>query len=250
MLTFRHAGDLGDLVYGMPVMRALGGGCLCIEAATYTRQKLTRNNWCGIDKLLLQQPYVQDVREWQYGEPTSYNLNDFRAALFRALREGHGKDKHLGHWMCEAHGLSHSIMDEAWLRIEVPILTGKRVVFSRSGAGRGGRNVYHNPYFPWAKVYAKYGDDAVFVGTSEEYEVFRAMCGDRVPHQKTEDLFEAARVIAGCQLFVGNQSCPHAIAEAMKKKIVLEVWPDGPNVLAFRPGVVHGWGIDTNLPDL
>ena len=92
-------------------------------------------------------------------------------------------------------------------------------------------------------------DQAVFVGTEAEHEIFCGTCG-KVPHFKTKDLNEAARVIAGCELFVGNQTSTHAIAEAMKKRIVLEVWREGPNCLVFRKDVIHGWDQFVQLPDL
>lgn len=249
MLLFRHAGDIGDIIYALPAMRALGGGALLIEAAAYTRQRLTPDKWCGVNELLLRQSYVQDVRQWIVGEPVNYNLNDFRARMMTLLRVGHGHDKHLGYWICESHGVPFKVMDDQWLHVADPIDAAK-VVFSRSGAGRDPRFVYHNPHFPWHKVWAKYRDDAVFVGTEDEHRYFVHLCGD-VPHYRTNTLLEAARVIAGAKLFIGNQSAPHAIAEGLKKRIVLEVWPTGPNCLMNDPGrVTHGWDLDVQLPDL
>lgn len=251
MRAFRHAGDLGDLIYAMPVMRALCNGdpgALLIEAATYTRQLLIPQNWCGIDKLLMQQPYVADVRPYRQGEGVTYNLNDFRARLFKSVRIGQGKNKHLTHWMCETHGVPYACMDEPWLHVEEPIKAA-RVVFVRAGAGRPSHQVYQNNAFPWHYVWEKYGKEAVFIGTPDEHEIFCCTCG-RVPHYKTADLYEAARVIAGCEMFVGNQTSTHAIAEAMKKRIILEVWREGPNVLVFRPGVTHGWDQFVKLQDL
>jgi hypothetical protein len=74
-------------------------------------------------------------------------------------------------------------------------------------------------------------------------------CGE-VPHYKTKTLLEAARVIAGADLYVGNQTATHAIAEGLKKRIILEVWPEGPNCIVHRPGVVHGWDQYVKLPEL
>lgn len=251
MMAFRHAGDLGDLVLYLPVLRALtrnDKAAVLIEAAPYTRQLLIPQNWCGIDVLLRQQPYIGDVRPYRQGEGVTYNGNDFRSRLFHALRGGHGKDKHLTYWMCDAHGVNYNCMDEPWLRVDEPIKAA-RVVFSRAGAGRPAHQVYHNNQFPWHYVWEKYGKEAVFIGTEAEHEVFSGTCG-KVPHYKTKDLAEAARVIAGCELFVGNQSCPHAIASGMKKRIILEVWKEGPNVIDNRPGVTNGWDQYLKLPDL
>lgn len=249
-LSFRHAGDLGDILFFMPTMRAMGGGTLFIEAASYTRVALTPDKWCGIDLLLKEQLYVMNVLPWDRRR-TDVNGNDFRARMHDVLRKPHMAgpflEKHLGHWMADAHGLPHSVMDEAWLTV-----TPKRVapvVISRAGPGRAAHHVYHHPTFPWHKAWRKYAKQAVFIGTPEEHRVFCLTCGE-VPHHPTENLYEAAKVIAGADLFVGNQSCPHAIAEGLKKNILLEVWPAGPNCLVFRKGVTHWWKNEVELPDV
>jgi hypothetical protein len=48
------------------------------------------------------------------------------------------------------------------------------------------------------------------------------------------DFLEMAQIIAGGKFFIGNQSFPYAIAEAMKVKRILEVCFYCPNV------VIHG----------
>jgi len=253
MMTFRHAGDLGDIIYSLPVVRALANNAglkatIVIEAENYTRQRLTPDRWCGIDELLLRQPYIEGVRPFMFGEPVAINLNDFRARLMLSMRVGIDKDKHLTHWMCDTHNVARTCMDEAWLHIEDPIKVA-RVVFSRAGAGRMGHQVYQNQGFPWGAVWQKYGKEAVFVGLDVEYQDFCAKCGE-VPFYRTRTLLEAARVIAGAEMFVGNQTATHAIAEGLKKRIILEVWKEGPNCLVHREGVVHGWDNYVKLPEL
>ena len=41
MKTFLHGGDLGDVIYALPAIRALGGGCLYLSEANYGREPLT-----------------------------------------------------------------------------------------------------------------------------------------------------------------------------------------------------------------
>ena len=247
MLTYRHAGDAGDIIASLPVVRHFGRGDFLIEAATYTRQALTPDKWGGLDLLLKQQPYINDVREWRR-EMVTINLNDFRAKLFKAIRVGQSKDKSLVDWHIEAHGLPLSLKDSAWLTVAEPIKAA-RVVFNRTGPGREPHHVYHNLMFPWHRVWQKYHQDAVFIGSKLEYDVFRNTCGE-VPYYPTSNLLEAARVIAGADLFVGNQSCCFWIAEGMKKKLVLEVWPQGPTSNVFRDGATQGFDQNVWLPEL
>lgn len=248
MNTYRMAGDAGDCIACLPAVRALGGGIMYLEAATYTRVMLTPENWRGLDKILKDQSYIHDVREFPRTFHTTYNLNDFRNRLFKALRMNQCKDKSLTDWQLEQFHLPLNAKDEAWITIKEPIKAA-RVVFNRTGTGRDPHHVYHNPRFPWHFVWEKYKTDAVFVGTKDEHTVFCATCG-KVPHHPTADLYEAARVIAGCDLFVGNQSVCFWLAAGMMKSIVLEVWPSGPNCLITRPGMAHGWDENVQLPNL
>lgn len=246
MLTYRHAGDIGDCIAGLPVVRFMGGGDFLIEAAHYTRQPLTPDKWCGLDILLRQQPYINDVREFR-GEYVNVNLNDFRARLFAAMRHGLHKDKSLVDWQLEAHGVPLNQKDTAWLTVEPNKIA--RVVFNRTGPGRSAHHVYHNLLFPWNRVWNKYHKEAVFIGTPLEYESFKAQVG-QVPYYPTKNLADAARVIAGADLFVGNQSACFWLAEGLKKNLVLEVWLNGPNSNVFRSGAVQGFDQNVVLPDL
>jgi hypothetical protein len=55
-----------------------------------------------------------------------------------------------------------------------------------------------------------------------------------IPHLKyhsVNDFLEFAQIIAGCKFFIGNQSFPFAVAEALKIKRALEVCFECPNVI-------------------
>lgn len=243
---YRHAGDAGDLCYFMAIIKHLGRGVLCIEAANYTRVRMTPERYAPLVPLLMSQDYIEDVREWK-GEPVDVNGNDFRALLFKSLRMGAGKDTALIDWMIRAHQCPPNIKAQPWLTVE-PNKVAK-VVFNRTGPGRPSQHVYQNATFPWHKVYQAYGKEAVFIGLEEEYNVFKNVCAD-VPFYPTRNLLEAASVISGAELFVGNQSLPLAIAHGLHKMAVIEVWKDGPNSNVDRPGVILGWDHNVELPKL
>jgi hypothetical protein len=207
---------------------------------------MTPDNWRGLDRILKAQHYISDVREWR-GDRVTFNLDDWRAKLFKAMRINQFKDKSLVDWQLEQYGIPLTAKDTAWLTVEPKKVA--RVVFNRTGTGRSHHHVYHNPRFPWHYVWKKYAKDAVFVGLPDEHKVFCATCGE-IPHVHTKDLYEAAQVIAGCDLFVGNQSANFWIAEGLKKPLVLEVWPAGPNSLTKRDGAAMGWDEDVVLPEL
>ncbi len=247
MNTYVHAGDRGDVVSSLPTIRYTGGGVLYLQAATYTREMLTPDKWCGLDTLLREQPYITDVLEWR-NQRCTYNLNDWRVLHMRAMRSGHMKNKNLADWHLEHFGIPVSERDRAWLQVKEPIKAA-RVVFNRTGPGREAKFTYQNNLFPWHRVWSKYRDDAVFIGTALEHEVFRQTCGD-IPHFKTRDLHEAARVIAGADIFVGNQSVCGWLASSLFKTTVLEVWTTGPNSSFNRPNFYNGYDHNVFLPEL
>jgi hypothetical protein len=67
----------------------------------------------------------------------------------------------------------------------------------------------------------------------------------RIP---TSTLLQIARVIAGSRLFVGNQSCPAAIAEGLKHSMILEVYRDLPNCCFERVERINAWDGTIALP--
>lgn len=245
-MTFRHAGDAGDIIYALPAIKYFGRGLLYIESAPYTRVAMTPDKWNGLDLLLKAQPYIADVKPWNR-EIVDRNLNDFRATMVRQLRQGIGRDRHLSDWVAVTFHLPLTIKDDPWLTVEPNRIA--RVVINRAGAGRPPHQQYYGKDFPWGRVLEKYGKDTVFIGTKIEHEVFCAAQG-KIPYYPTATLLEAAQVIAGAQLFVGNQSACFGICSGLKKPCVLEVWHQGPNVLDGRPGAVMGWDHNVELPDL
>lgn len=249
VLTYRHGGDRGDVLFALPVIRQNGRGTVYLEAVNYTRERLTPDKWCGLDRILKAQPYIADVLPWK-NEAVDINLNDFRATMFRYVRHRHHIDRHIADWTAQVCNLPTTIKDEPWLTIPDPVAVAP-VVIARSGPGRPPHAVYHGQNFPWGQVLQKYKKDAVFVGTELEHEIFQAVFGDITWH-KTDTLYEVAQVIAGAKLFVGSQSAPHAIAQAVGVATVLEIWHAGPNCRGFRPNHIDGWDhkVAEKLPDL
>jgi hypothetical protein len=54
--------------------------------------------------------------------------------------------------------------------------------------------------------------DAVFVGLAEEHRAFEQAMGWSIPHYQTESMLDVAEVIAGADMFIGNQSQCLALA--------------------------------------
>jgi hypothetical protein len=109
---------------------------------------------------------------------------------------------------------------------------------------------YANPDFPWKRVIEKYGKWAKFVGTPTEHAAFNVAFSCEIPYYETPMLLDAAIAIAQADLFVGNQSCPLAIAEGLKKRVICEVCLHCPNCISPRDTFMAGRDASVTLPEV
>lgn len=153
--------------------------------------------------LLEIQPYIRDVF-WK-PEAHGFNIDCFR----NHWRANMNISDIVHRWL----KLPPAPLELPWLFVNYARLVAP-VVFARSAR-------YRNRRFPWRNVYNQYKDQAVFVGLPEEHTNFCREVGP-IGYYHCKDLLELAEVIEGCQLFVGNQSSPRAIAEGLKKPVLVE----------------------------
>jgi hypothetical protein len=234
---YHSSGDAGDVIYGMPVIKALGAGVLFLSP--HNRYPYPLNSrwarmggdpeWVNNLKPLLEaQPYIWRV-QYTHKTPfsTDHDLNSFRLPWKTRTARDYESILSLN---CRAFNLP--LPTEPWLTISDPIVTTPICV------NRTAR--YQNLDFNWTRFIEKFHRQMTFVGTPQEYEVF---CGF-APHCKfdyhpTKDALELARVIAGAKLFCGNQSLALAIAHGLYKNVVVECWPQNDNCRMDRPGTYY-----------
>jgi len=186
--TYKHSGKLGDIVLSLAFVQSTGGGIFY----------LTHLN-SSIIPLISNQKYIATVAKWD-GRSVTYNLD-----LFRKV------GGNLCHRYFRAFGMTSSCNNK-WLSFDPnPI---QEVVIARSLRARAS--------FPWRRLVAQCKNKAVFIGTKKEHEDFLAITKSNIPYYQTPTLLEAGEVIAGSKIFIGNQSCPFAIAEGMKHTLILE----------------------------
>jgi hypothetical protein len=232
--TFKHSGDMGDVVFSLPAILALGGGVLYLDPdggfssplvkwKGRQRTKLTAAIIDSATPLLRLQPYIEDVRHW-HGEPVDCDLDQFR----RHNRYNNLSDSHLA-----AFNLPVTERDRAWLTVDAPVRVPDRPLALA-------RNLrYHGNDDFWEGMLPEFKQRAFFVGHPKEHEVFVQAFGHDVPYMPTPDILTLARVLAGCEQFIGNQGLPHAIAEAMKIKLINEYYRPYPAAIFKRPGAQY-----------
>lgn len=231
--TFKHSGDIGDIIFSLPTIRALGGGKLYLdpeggESSKYvawadrTRTKLNKSSIESLKPLLELQPYISSVELWN-GEAVDYDLDEFRTHV----RYNNLSDSHL-----KCFDLDFSERDSAWITNVEPLVIHKPIVISRSPRVHGNHSFWENnlPHFK---------DRCVFVGFEKEHDIFEYTFGHKVEHYKTETIIDLARVIKGCEKFYGNQGFSHSLAEAMKKDLINEVYRVYPAAIFNRDGAQY-----------
>ncbi len=224
---FKHFGLLGDVIYAIPAMLALAGTKkihvhLQINQKSLYRKSmkhankgkiLTESDVTLLAPLLLSQPEfaVVDVLEQQR---VDYDLDEFRKYPFDY------NSNHICRWYFHMYGISADL-SKPWLRAVPNAGMKDEIVIARSFR-------YRAPGISYA--FLQRYPNLSFVGTPEEYEDMKQAL-PALRYRKVADFLELAELIAGCKFFIGNQSFPFALAEALKVKRVLEVFFECPNVI-------------------
>ena len=229
MTRLFHSGDLGDIAYAMPIFRALGPCEVWIDDRPWTA-KIVGQRFEIIKPLLEAQAYVSGV---QCGTPQSPHLD---VSTFRD--GGHPFGERLTD--LQARWLKVDISHDPWISVDPLEVSAGRVVVHRSPR-------YANPFFPWRKVAAHYGDALLAVGSPQEASALSESCGRKIEYLPTRDFLQLAGVVAGAELFIGNQSSPCAVAVGLGVPYVQETCLWTPDCLfPERQEAVHC--IDGGIP--
>jgi hypothetical protein len=219
---------IGDIVYSLATVRALGGGTLLLDISGGASEpfvlqtcrggptKFRRSGYDTIRPLLVQQPYIDDVRIWT-GEKVDFNLDGFRA---RTAGNDHLNlvASHLLHF-----GLSTATVDQPWLTVrDAPLIPPKPVIVNRTVR-------FHSKYLWWVVNIGRIAPNAVFVGLEKEHDVFQYTFDCTIDHRKTIDALEIARLLLGAQCLIGNQSFVMALAIGLGIPYLQEVYDYIPN---------------------
>lgn len=232
-VNFSHSGHTGDVIYSMPAMYALAKGRkinlylrLHQPALAFTKRMRHPNGKVMLNEksvemfapLLLTQKDIQ-VCKALGNETVHYDLSAFWSFPF---------DQRMGtitRYFSLTYGIGIDLWNP-WLHVTPDEAYSNAVVVARSSR-------YRSPLISYGFL-NKY-PRIVFVGLPDEYEDMKTQV-PRMEYKPVSHFLELAQVIAGSRLFIGNQSFPFALAEAMKVRRVLEVYYQSPNVMAEGPG--------------
>lgn len=231
------SGDSGDCVYLSGILKVLPNGphTLLIEpkdgfTASGKSHESAVNLLRFMGPLLASQPYIKEVRMAEAADQPDWRSGGFREARLhdttRTLMVAH-----LRH-LAMVRRMTPSIPPLApWLKVDPSPETRGMVVINRTER-------YRNKFFKWHEIVDHYKGRLVFVGLQHEWKQFCESFG-YVSFRETKTLLDVARLIAGSDLFIGNQSCAYACAEGLKHNSIQETSTDIPDCIYPRPNAQY-----------
>jgi hypothetical protein len=234
MTTFSHSGNLGDIIYSLPVIKHFGGGDLFIKIGNVPNVirkynngpvpaeyegRLSENDYKWLAPLLESQPYVRPA-PWN-GEEIGHDLDEFRGTVGQSFT-GNFLETYY-----KTFKIDYTPQDiiTPWLSVHP-----KRVApFTVSRTFRW-RSDKTSTIPTWLKLIRQNNLEAngVFIGLPHEHEDFQKLFNVRIPYYKCRDFLDMAEVISGCDVFFGNQTFSYGIAQGLGKSTILET-------LTWRP---------------
>lgn len=250
----------GDVVYSLCVMRMLGQGDMYVRLnyhdefaqkvlgwpnAGPASGRLTQRDFEILAPLLEAQDFIDKVAVWQ-GEEDSFPqlLDHWKMHLPRGWQGNQTECYALTMgWDIHDPSLKKKLLHEPWLTpVDAIRVPGKPIIVNRTNRhlhGAESGQGWHEQGF----IEKGIGEYGLFVGTEQEHAAFEENFKIKIQYQKTEDLLEVARLIQGCEMFVGNQSSALSIAIGLGKTYWCEVRAD-----YERTKTPHGGYGDTWFP--
>lgn len=233
--VFVHSGHAGDVIYALPAARALADGkafTLYLRAGVDAELAVphptgsVRLDDAMVGRLLplmQAQSYIRQAARYE-GQDVDTPLDLFRQSPVNTEKGN------IARWYCALFAVSLDL-SRPWLEVDPEPGIDDMVVLARSSR-------YRNPALDhrFLRTLPRLG----FVGVASEYEEMRRVLPS-LEFLQTNDFLQLARIIRGCRLFIGNQSAPFAIAEALKVRRILEVCDRLPNVIPEGIGGYEAW---------
>lgn len=232
-INVSHSGNAGDIIYSLPVVKKLHQLTSApisfllkldepLELAPGTTHpfnnvKLNHKMGDGLISLLQSQQYINQACIYE-GQPVHLDLSIFRKSGVDLSRGN------IARWNFYTTGI-YADLSEPWIEVEAMDGFSDTIVLARSTR-------YNNPLIDYSFLSAY--KNVVFVGVKSEYQRMKKLVSNLHWHP-VNDFLELAQVIKGGKLFIGNQSFPFSVAEALKAVRILEVCPLTPNVIPEGP---------------
>lgn len=235
---FKHSGTLGDLVYGLAIMRNFGGGEFYLhlnqidwigqhyygsQPNPFHQGRMTAEDLEFIKPFMMSQTWVTKCEALSAEVEITHNLDKFRPLFVN----------HPGNYVdcyAEAFGIRDPSMrsllrNTPWLERPQPQANPEyKFVLNRTARWVSPER---NP------VYDQWKSEGVdrettFVGLESEFAAFVKEYDWQCSYTPTKDMLELAQVISNAEQFIGNQSAALSMAIGMGVPWVCELRRDLP----------------------
>lgn len=258
-LTYLHNCNSGDLLCALPGIRAafrkfgkkaiicqvldfpghyMPGLVHSVKDAKGVQVTMNQRMFDMLKPLLLAQDYVEDFQVYT-NQKIDIDLTIIRESvlcdednpevppkIIAAKQFVNIPNLALTTWIMHAYPAMACDISEPW--IETPGLTviyKKYILINRTER-------YINPSIKYSFL-KKYQDDILFTGTEKEHQLFCKEFGLDFNRLQVDDFLELAEIMKLCRFFVGNQSFPWNLANAMAVPRILEMCSYAPNCHPF-----------------
>lgn len=220
-LNIMHSGNAGDIIYALPTIKKIQQ-LTGVQVNLYLRldqpafiEGYSNHPLGGVMMntkmaemllpLIEQQEYITGCGIYT-DEQIDIDMDYFRTGLIP-------QDKgNIARWCSYITGVTPDLWKK-WLTISPDAAYANSIVVARSGR-------YNNKLIDYSFI-SKY-KEVNFIGIADEFEAIKQF----IPHIKwiqVANFAQMAQIIAGCKVFIGNQSFPYSIAEGLKVPRILEV---------------------------
>jgi hypothetical protein len=227
---FKHSGNIGDIIYAIPAIKAVAGK-KPIHLHLNVNQKVSYGkNIHPLGNVMLNEKMVEMIRPLLLSQPGFVSCEIWNGAAINVDLDAVRKYPlllnrgHISRWYFLIFGV-HYPLDQPWITVDPDSTFSNAIVVARSQR-------YHAPGIDYR--FLRQYPEVYFIGLADEYKDIKKQV-PHIHHRPVTNFLEMARIIAGCGLFIGNQSFSYALAEAMKVKRLLEWYFLTPNVMVDGP---------------
>lgn len=223
MKKFKHSGTLGDIIYSLPIMQHFGGGEFYLHLNQinwigkhyygsapnpFHQGRMTQQDLEFMRTFFEAQPYITKFDALDDTVEITHNLDKFRPLFVN--HPGNYVDTYATAFNIKDPETCKTLRNTPWLYINDPITYKDRpIIVNRTE--RWIPPTLSPNWIAWREQ--EFDKKTLFVGLPQEYEKFIRDTGWRnIEYLPTPDLLTLARVIAGCEEFIGNQSLALSLA--------------------------------------
>lgn len=231
MITYRHSGTLGDLIYSLSIVKKMEPGKFlvalnnienCVAQYGYRpdevdpahKGRFTMQDFEWLEPLLAKQSYIKEIGTWSQGDAEpNIDLDRFRGTLFRGFEGNYVQAYHI------AFGLPFTMKDYDTPWLEADPIEVAPIVVSRTPR-------YRDPEGDarWFEIVKDIDleNSAVFVGTDKEHRDFERAVKKTIPYHPVANFLELAGIVAGADLVMANQNFVYSLAMGLGCDTLLE----------------------------